>query len=55
MVDIENQKKTAMMEVKDQVSKLALDIAEKIIRKELKSNPDQQAFARKLVDDLNLN
>lgn len=55
MLDIENQKKTAMIEVKDQVSKLALEIAEKIIRKELQSNPDQQAFAKKLVDDLNLN
>ena len=55
MQDIENQKKQAMIEVKDSVSKLALEIAEKIIRKELQSNPDQQAFAKKLVDDLNLN
>ncbi|MEP7267897.1 MAG: F0F1 ATP synthase subunit B [Saprospiraceae bacterium] len=55
MTDIDNQKKLAMTEVKDQVSKIALDIAEKIIRKELQSNPDQQSFAKKLVDDLNLN
>lgn len=55
MLDIENQKKQAMAEVKDQVSKLALDIAEKVIRKELQSNPDQQSFAKKLVEDLKLN
>ena len=55
MVDIDNQKKQAMAEVKDQVSKMALDIAEKIIRKELQSSPDQQSFAKKLVDDLKLN
>ena len=53
--DIDNQKKIAMVEVKDQVSKLALEIAEKIIRKELQNNSDQQSFAKKLVDDLNLN
>lgn len=55
MTDIENQKKLAMVEVKDQVSKLALEIAEKIIRKELQSNPEQQAFSKKMVDELNLN
>ncbi len=55
MQDIDNQKKLAMVEVKDQVSKLALEIAEKIIRKELQNNSDQQSFAKKLVDDLNLN
>ncbi|HNR08329.1 MAG TPA: F0F1 ATP synthase subunit B [Saprospiraceae bacterium] len=55
MQDIENQKKLAMIEIKDQVSKMALDIAEKVIRKELQNNPDQQAYAQKLVDDLNLN
>jgi F-type H+-transporting ATPase subunit b len=55
MQDIDNQKKMAMKEVKDEVSRMALDIAEKIIRKELKSNPDQQTFAKKLVDDLKLN
>lgn len=55
MIDIDNQKKAAMSEVKDSVSKLALEIAEKIIRKELQSSPDQQSFAKKLVDDLNLN
>ncbi len=55
MNDIENQKKLAMTEVKDQVSKLAIEIAEKIIRKDLAGNADQQSFAKKLVDELNLN
>jgi len=55
MLDIENQKKAALIEVKDQVSQIALDIAEKILQKELKSNPEQQHFAKRLVDDLNLN
>lgn len=53
--DIENQKKAAMMEVKNEVGSLALDIAGKVIKRELKGNSEQESFVNTLVDDLNLN
>lgn len=53
--EIENQKRTAMLEVKNEIGNMALDIAEKVIKKELKSNPEQNSFVSKLVDDLKLN
>ena len=34
---------------------MALDIAEKVIRKELKGQPEQEAFVQGLVDDIKLN
>lgn len=53
--DIENQKKAAMAEVKQEVGAMALGIAEKVIRKELKGNTEQESFVSSLVKDLNLN
>jgi F-type H+-transporting ATPase subunit b len=55
MLDIENQKKAAITEVKNELGSLAIAIAEKVIRKELKSNPEQQQYVNTLVKDLNLN
>ncbi len=54
-IEIENQKKSAMAEVKNEVGALALSIAEKVIKKELATNSDQQSFVNKLVDEINLN
>lgn len=54
-LEIENQKKAAIAEVKNQVGMMALDIAEKVIRKELKENKDQQGFVEKLVKEIKLN
>jgi len=54
-VEIDNQKSAAMTEVKNTVGLMALDIAEKVIQKELKNNPDQVSFANKLVEEINLN
>jgi hypothetical protein len=34
---------------------MAIDIAEKLIQKELKSNPEHEAFVSKLVSEVNLN
>lgn len=53
--DIENQKKAAMAEVKKEVGTLALGIAEKVIKKELAGNAEQETFVSSLVKDLNLN
>ncbi|MDF1695484.1 MAG: F0F1 ATP synthase subunit B [Saprospiraceae bacterium] len=54
-LDIENQKKAAMMEVKNEIGAIALSIAEKVIRKELAGNSEQESFVNSLVDDVKLN
>ncbi len=53
--EIESQKNAAMAEVKASAGNLALEIAEKVIRKELKSNPEQQSFANALASEMKLN
>lgn len=54
-VEIENQKKAALAEVKDTAGLMALEIAEKVIRKELKGNVDQEAFVSQLVSEISSN
>jgi F-type H+-transporting ATPase subunit b len=53
--EIENQKKAAIAEIKTQVGGMAIDIAEKLIRKELKGNSEHEAYVKTLVDEFNLN
>ena len=53
--EIENQKKAALTEVKNEVGQMALSIAEKVIRKELQGNTNQESFVNKLVDEIKLN
>ncbi len=53
--EIEVQKKAALAEVKNQVGLMALEIAEKVVRKELKSDSAQKEFADKLAKEANLN
>lgn len=53
--EIDNQKVAAMKEVKNQAGTLALEIAEKIIRKDLKNDGAQTAFVNELVNDIKLN
>jgi F-type H+-transporting ATPase subunit b len=55
MVDIENQSKAAMIQIKNEVGSMALAIAEKVIRKELKGNTEQENFVNDLVNDIHLN
>ncbi len=55
MGDIENQKKMAIAEIKSELGLMALDIAEKVIKKELKGNQEQEAFVNTLVNEINLN
>jgi F-type H+-transporting ATPase subunit b len=54
-VDIENQKQAAMMDVKNEIGAIALSIAEKVIRKELSGNAEQEKFVNALVDEVDLN
>jgi F-type H+-transporting ATPase subunit b len=52
---IENQKMAALIEIKNEVGKMAIDIAEKVIRKELTDGASQEAFVNGLVKDIKLN
>jgi F-type H+-transporting ATPase subunit b len=53
--DIENQKMAAMVELKNQAGKMAVDIAEKVLGRELANKPEQEAFANSLADKIKLN
>lgn len=52
---IENEKAAAVEELKNQVSVLALNVAEKVLREELSDDKKQQDLASKLVQDIKLN
>ncbi len=54
-MEIENEKKAAMIEVKNDVGNMATEIAEKILRKELKGSPEHQSFVNTLVGEMNMN
>mgnify|MGYP000850612032 CR=1 FL=1 len=54
-LEIDNQKNIAMAEVKNQAGLLAIQIAEKVLRKELASNPEQVNYANNLVKEIKLN
>lgn len=53
--DIENQRMAVVTDLKNQLGVMALDIAEKVIRKELKGNNEQEKFVNKLVEEAELN
>src|SRR5690606_11824318 len=54
-VEIESQKNAAIADVKNQLGSMALEIAEKVLKKELANDKDQINYVDKLVDDMNLN
>ncbi|MEM8585715.1 MAG: F0F1 ATP synthase subunit B [Bacteroidota bacterium] len=51
--DIENMRQAAIVDLKQQVGTMAVDIAEKILHRELDSNNDHQAFIKDMVSKLN--
>ncbi|MEO6757875.1 MAG: F0F1 ATP synthase subunit B [Saprospiraceae bacterium] len=53
--DIENQKNAAMVDLKNKSGQLAIEIAEKVLRKELGNKSEQEAFAKSLADGIKLN
>ena len=53
--EITNQKLAAMAEIKNQVSTLSLDIAEKVLRKQLEDQGKQQELVRELLKEVKLN
>ncbi len=52
---IQSEKVAAMDEIKNQVAKLSIEIAEKIIRTELSSDEKQKALVNTMLDEVNLN
>lgn len=52
-LDIENAKKAAMVDVKNEIGVMALQIAEKVIRKELADKPANVDFVNTLVNEVN--
>jgi F-type H+-transporting ATPase subunit b len=53
--DIENQKMAAMVDLKNQAGKMAIEIAQKVLQRELADAKDQEAFAQSLVNNIKLN
>ncbi len=52
---IQNEKNAALVEVRKQVGQLSLEIAEKLIRKELSNDASQKELVNKFLEDLNAN
>jgi len=53
--EITNQKLAAMAEIKNQVSSLSLDIAEKVLRRQFEDQAKQQALVNELLKEVKLN
>jgi F-type H+-transporting ATPase subunit b len=53
--EIENLKSAALIDLKNQSGMMALEIAEKIIKKQLSGDSEQVKFANSLIDDIKLN
>ncbi len=53
--DIQNEKNAALAEVKNQVAKFSVEIAEKLLRKELSDEDYQKKLINELLDDTKLN
>ncbi|MBL7826336.1 MAG: F0F1 ATP synthase subunit B [Saprospiraceae bacterium] len=53
--DIENQKMAAVVSLKNEVGQMAVEIAEKILRKELANKSEQENYAKSLADNIKLN
>lgn len=54
-IEIENQKKVALAELKGQVSALSLEIAERVLRSQLDDKAKQQDLVNNLLKDVELN
>ena len=51
---IQNEKRAAVNELKQQVGTIALDIAEKVLQNELESKEKQMQLVNQLLDDTDL-
>lgn len=54
-IAIENQKMAALTDVKNQVGTLVIEVAEKVLRKELSDKQNQEAYIRQLASEIKMN
>lgn len=54
-VQIQQQKMAALTEVKNEIGNLAVEVAEKILRKQLANPEDQSSYMNMLAEDIKLN
>ncbi len=52
---INNQKMAAMIEIKNAVGNMVLEVSEKVLRRELANKPEQEAYVKQLVDEIKMN
>lgn len=52
---IQNEKVAAINELKNQVALMSIEIAEKVVKKELSSNESQKVLVNTLINDIKLN
>ncbi len=53
--DIENQKMAALIELRNTAGQMAVEIAEKILQRQLSDKAEQEAYARRLAENMRLN
>lgn len=52
---IQQQKNAALIDVKNQVGNLVIEVAEKVLRKELSNKSEQENYIKQLADGVKLN
>lgn len=53
--EIEHRRLAAVTDVKNQIGTMAINIAEKVMRKELQNNAEQERLVNSLVDEMQMN
>lgn len=54
-IEIQNEKNKAMTELKNEIALFSIEIAEKLLKKELAKDENQKEFINTLMKDMNLN
>src|SRR5690606_13667271 len=52
---IQNEKAAAMTELKNQIAQLSIEVAEKVLKKELGDKSAQEALAKEMINESKLN
>jgi F-type H+-transporting ATPase subunit b len=52
--NIENEKMSAITELKNQIGHLSIEISEKILREKMKTTAEQDAYIKKLIEEVEL-
>ncbi len=52
---IQQQKMAAIIDIKNQVGKLVIEVSEKVLRRELANKPEQEEFINQLAQEIKLN